>query len=196
MKTMPNQETNPITVPSVEQVEGEIQKIKHKKLFRQTLISTIATLIVVAAIAVLLATLFFPFIQVSGSSMEPTLKDGDILVLSSSSKCSYGDLCCISWQNKLLLKRIIAVSGDTVNIDGDGNVYVNDKRLDEPYVIEKSLGICEMEFPYQVPDNKFFILGDNRATSVDSRNAAIGCVGEDQIVGYVLFKIWPLGQKD
>ena len=184
-----------VTVPSVKQVEGEMEKIRHKKLFRKTLLSTFATLVVVAAIAVLISTLLLPVIQVSGSSMEPNLRDGDILVLTKSQSADYSDLCCVSWQNKLLLKRIIGMPGDSITIDADGNVYRNNVRIDEPYVIEKSLGNCELTFPFVVPENKYFILGDNRATSVDSRNAAIGCVGQDQIVGRVLFKIWPLGDR-
>lgn len=186
-----NQPREAVSVPSVEQVENELNNIRYKKLFKKTLASTAATLIVVAAIAVLISTIFLPVIQVSGSSMEPTLNDGDILVLFKSEHCNYGDLCCISWQNKLLLKRIIAMPGDIVSMDADGNVYINDKLLDEPYLSEKSLGICEIEFPYEVPDNQLFILGDSRETSVDSRSTSIGCVGKDQIVGRVLFKAWP-----
>ncbi len=184
-------QTQEVSVPSVEQVENELKNIRHKKLFKKTLASTVATLIVVAAIAVLISTIFLPVIQVSGNSMEPTLNNGDILVLFKSNHCDYGDLCCISWQNKLLLKRIIGMPGDHISMDADGNVYINDELLDEPYLTDKSLGICEIEFPYEVPENKLFILGDCREVSVDSRSEAIGCVDMDQIVGRVLFKAWP-----
>lgn len=180
-----------IALPSKEQVESELDKIKYRKKFRSTLFSTVSILVVVAAVAVLVSTIFFPVVQVAGNSMEPTLKNGDILVLLKSEKVSYGDLCCVSWQNKTLLKRVIGLSGDTINIDQDGNVYVNDKLIDEPYVDDKCLGVCEIEFPYQVPDNKVFILGDKRESSVDSRSVAIGCVGTDQIIGHVIFKVWP-----
>ncbi len=176
--------------PSVEQVETEIKNIKYRKKFRSTLLSTISILVVVAAVAVLVSTLFFPVVQVSGSSMEPTLNEGDILVLLKSDDVKYGELCCVSWQNKSLLKRVIGLSGDVIDIDNDGSVFVNGELIDEPYVEKKELGRCDIDFPYQVPDNKIFILGDQRGTSVDSRSSAIGCIGKDQIVGKVLFKVW------
>ena len=180
----------PEFTPSVEQVETELKNINYRKKFKRTMLSTVSILIVVAAAAVLLSTLFFPVVQVAGSSMEPTLKEGDILVLIKSDSVEHGDMCCVSWQNKSLLKRVIGLSGDMVDIDADGNVFVNGKLLDEPYVENKELGRCEIEFPYQVPENKIFILGDKRDTSVDSRSSAIGCIGKDQIVGRVLFKVW------
>ena len=181
-----------VGLPSKEQVENELDKIKFKKKFRNTLASTVSILIVVAAVAVLVSTLFFPVVQVAGNSMEPTLKHGDILLLIKSDKVSYGDLCCVSWQNKTLLKRVIGLSGDTINIDQQGNVFVNDELIDEPYVNDKCLGVCEIDFPYQVPEDKVFRLGDQRESSVDSRSIAIGCVGTDQIIGHVIFKVWPL----
>ena len=181
-----------VGLPSKEQVENELDKIKFKKKFRNTLASTVSILIVVAAVAVLVSTLFFPVVQVAGNSMEPTLKHGDILLLIKSDKVSYGDLCCVSWQNKTLLKRVIGLSGDTINIDQQGNVFVNDELINEPYVNDKCLGVCEIDFPYQVPEDKVFILGDQRESSVDSRSIAIGCVGTDQIIGHVIFKVWPL----
>lgn len=190
MIVMPFKKRVPESMPSVEQVESELKSINYKKKFRKTLLSTVSILIVVAAIAVLMSTLFFPVVQVVGKSMEPTLNEGDILVLVKSDKVTYGDLCCVSWQNKSLLKRVIGLSGDMIEIDGDGNVFINGTLLDEPYVEEKMLGKCELEFPYKVPENKVFILGDQRETSVDSRSNAIGCVGTDQIVGRVLFKVW------
>lgn len=187
---MSSNEKAPVSMPSLQQVEAELENINYKKRFRNTLLSTISILIVVAAVAVLISTLFFPVIQVSGNSMEPTLKDGDILVLVKSDKVSYGDLCCVSWQNKTLLKRVIGLPGDIITINQQGDVYVNDELLDEPYVPEKCLGSCDIEFPYEVPDNKLFLLGDQRSISVDSRSSAIGSVGMDQVVGRVLFKVW------
>jgi signal peptidase I len=181
-----------IVLPSREQIESELDKIKYRRRFRNTLFSTVSILIVVAAVAVLVSTIFFPVVQVAGDSMKPTLENGDILVLFKTEKVSYGDLCCVSWQNKTLLKRVIGLSGDKIDIDQQGNVFVNDELLDEPYVENKCLGNCEIEFPYQVPDNKVFILGDQRDSSVDSRSIAIGCVGTDQIIGHVIFKVWPL----
>ena len=152
--------------------------------------STLAVLIVVAAIAVLISVLFLPVIQVSGSSMEPTLCDGDILVLVKTGKFETGELCCFSWQNKLLLKRVIGKEGDYIDIDEYGNVSVNNIPIDEPYVTDKSLGICDITFPYQVPEGTIFVLGDKRDKSVDSRSTTIGCISKDQIIGKVLFKVW------
>ncbi|MBO4877199.1 MAG: signal peptidase I [Ruminococcus sp.] len=185
-----NQE--PVVVPSVEQVESELEKIRYRKRFVRTLLNTLAVLIVVAAAAVLVSTLFMPVIQVSGDSMSPTLNHGDILVTINTDNIKQGDLCCVSWQNKMLLKRVIGLPGDEITIEKDGSVYVNSELLDEPYVIKKSMGQCDITFPYEVPDNRIFILGDNRELSVDSRNADIGSIDKDQIIGKVMFRIWPL----
>ncbi len=178
------------SLPTAEQVKNERSRIRYNQRFLKTFRSTLSILIVVAAIAVLVSTLFLPVIQVSGDSMEPTLYDGDILLLFKTNNYTSGQLCCISWQNKLLLKRIIGQPGDYIDIDAEGNVYVNDLLLDEPYVTGKSLGECDLTFPYQVPDGKLFVLGDHRDTSIDSRSSTIGCVENEQIVGQVLFKIW------
>ncbi|MBR3045150.1 MAG: signal peptidase I [Oscillospiraceae bacterium] len=179
-----------VEIPSPEQVEAELEKIRYRRRFGRTLLQTAAVLVVVAAAAVLISTIFMPVIQVSGGSMSPTLNDGDVLVTLNTKRISYGDLCCVSWQNKMLLKRVIGLSGDTVSIAEDGSVTVNGVLLDEPYVIEKSLGQCDITFPYVVPEDKIFLLGDNRLLSADSRSADIGCIGHDQIIGKVLFRIW------
>ncbi len=182
----------PVSLPSIDQVEAEMSKIKYKSRFLKTLLSTISVLVVVAAAAVLLSTLLFPVVQVSGDSMVPTFASGDILVLVKTKDINYGDLCCASWQNKTLLKRVIGMPGDSIDIDSEGNVYVNDELLDEPYVKEKSIGKCELELPCQVPEDKYFLLGDQRENSSDSRNPDVGCIAEDQVIGKVLFKVWPL----
>lgn len=144
--------------------------------------------------AVLTATMFLPVLQVSGSSMEPTLSDEDIIVLVKSNHLETGDLVGFYYQNKLLLKRVVAGPGDIVDIDEDGNVYVNDALLDEPYVTEKSLGESDLDYPVQVPEGRYFVMGDNRATSIDSRSSAIGYIEADQIVGRVILRVWPLNQ--
>lgn len=182
-----------VELPSMEQIATERKSLKHKKEYRRAMTSTVYVLVVVAAIAVLLATLFFPVLQVSGDSMTPTLDDGDILILLKSGSFERGDLVGFYHSNKLLLKRIIGLPGDYVEVDNKGNVYVNDILIDEPYVTDKSLGECDIAFPYQVPENRFFVLGDHRETSIDSRSTIVGCIEKDQIVGKVFLRIWPLG---
>lgn len=179
-----------LIAPTEREVDAERKRLRHRILFWKTLVSTISVLIVTAAIAVLLSVLFFPVIQVSGDSMEPTLSNGDVLVLNKPREFETGQLCCISWQNKLLIKRVIGLPGDYVNIDSDGKVYVNNKPIEEPYVIDHGTGTGDIEFPIQVPDGKYFVLGDRRDTSVDSRNSEIGCVEKQQILGRVWFRIW------
>ncbi len=181
-------------IPSVEEVEAEKERLDYQKRFRRTLRSTIYILIVVAAVSVLLATLFFPVLRVSGSSMEPTLEDQDIIFLINRGNFDTGDLIGFYYQNELLLKRVIAGPGDWVDIDAEGNVSVNGEALEEPYVTNKALGETDRTYPYQVPDERYFVMGDNRTTSIDSRSTTIGCIESDQIVGRVFFRVWPLRQ--
>ena len=181
-----------LVLPTEEDVLSERKRLKYRRRFIVTLRTTVYALIVVAAVAVLLATLFLPVLQVSGTSMEPTLQDNDIILLIKTDNLSTGDLIGFYYQNKLLLKRVIGVAGDVIDIDEEGNVTVNGELLDEPYVTNKSLGECDITLPYQVPENRVFVMGDNRATSIDSRSSAIGCIEEDQIVGKVLIRIYPL----
>ena len=190
---MDEENSDPGMRPLPAEVAGERKRLRQRARLRRKLLTTLGILTVVAAAAVLLSTFLFPVIQVTGDSMEPTLTDGDVLVLLNTNSYKGGQLCCVAWQNKLLIKRVIALSGDQVDIDQSGNVTVNGQALDEPYVTEKSLGECDIEFPYQVPEGKVFVMGDRRASSIDSRSSAIGCVGDDQIVGRVLFKVWPIG---
>ena len=181
-------------LPTTEQLDSELQRVKYKRRYRSVLRSTIYILITVAAIAVLVATLWLPVLQIYGSSMTPTLQDGEILFTVKTSDFGQGDILAFYYNNKILVKRVICGPGDWVDIDPDGTVYVNGKALEEPYLEEKAFGDTDIELPYQVPDGKIFVMGDHRSTSVDSRNTAVGCVAQEQIVGKIIFRVWPLNR--
>ena len=176
----------------IKALRQELRRVKYNSKFAGTLFNTVGTLLVVAAIAVLVANLWLPILQVTGTSMSPTLEEGQILMASKGNTFKTGDVIAFYLNNKILVKRVIAMPGDWVNISDDGTVYVNDIALDEPYLKEKSLGDCNIDLPYQVPESKIFVMGDNRSVSLDSRNTAIGCISEEQVVGKVTLGLWPL----
>lgn len=178
--------------PSVESMQAELKRIRYRKKYVTVIKSTLYTLVTVSALAVLVAMLWLPVLQIHGSSMTPTVNDQEIIVSVKGSEFVHGDVVAFYYNNKILVKRVVALPGDWVDIDKDGNVFVNGVLLDEPYVSEKAFGECNIPFPYQVPAAKYFVLGDHRSVSVDSRNTAVGCVGEEQIVGRIAFRIWPL----
>lgn len=184
----------PKEMPTVQEVEQELKRVRYRKRYHMVLRSTIYTLITVAAVAVLVATLWLPVLQIYGSSMTPTLTDGQVVFTMKTSKLEPGDIVAFYYNNKILVKRVIAEPGDWVDIDEGGTVYVNETELSEPYLVERALGDPDIELPYQVPDGKIFVLGDHRSTSVDSRHAAVGCVAEEQIVGKIIYCIWPLNR--
>ena len=184
--------TKETSLPTAEQLDMERRRLRYKRRYNRTLRSTVAILIVVAALAVLAATLWMPVLRVYGSSMAPTLHNGEILVSVKTEDFSSGDIIAFYQGNKLLIKRYIAGPSDYVNVDEDGAVSVNGTRLDEPYLAEKAYGEADIEFPYQVPDQRYFVMGDNRSVSIDSRSSIVGCIAGDQIVGKVVFRVWPL----
>ena len=191
---MKRNKNKPVDLPTTEQIEQERSRLRYQRRYSRTLKSTVAILIVVAAAAILVATLWMPVLRIYGTSMVPTLEDGQIVVSVKSSSFEPGDIVAFYHGNKLLIKRFIAGPADWVDIDADGNVSVNGTVLDEPYIAEKAYGETNITLPYQVPDNRYFLMGDNRDVSVDSRNTAVGCVSDEQIVGKVVFRIWPLSQ--
>lgn len=185
----------PITLadmPTLEQLEKELNRERFRSRYGDAVRSTIYALITVAAAAVLVATLLLPVLQIYGSSMAPTLEEGEIVVSVKGTDLEQGDVIAFYYNNKILVKRLIGKSGDWIDMDDDGSVSVNGKSLEEPYLMEKSFGECDIIFPYQVPDGRYFVMGDHRSTSVDSRSKAIGCISEEQIVGEIVFRVWPL----
>lgn len=183
-----------VSVPSLTEIQSERKRIRRKDYYKQALRGTVSVLVVVAAVAVLIATLFLPILQISGDSMSPTLEHNEIAVLLKTKKFERGDLIGFYYQGKILLKRVIALPEDEVAIDAEGNVYVNGELLDEPYITEKVLGDCDLEFPYTVPGTSYFVMGDRRSNSVDSRNSAVGAIPREDIIGKVFIRVWPLSR--
>ena len=180
------------TTPDVGELKTELQKARQRSLFFRVLRNTVFSLVVVAAVAVIVATLILPIMQISGTSMSNTLQDQDIVVAVRGSDCQTGDVIAFYYNNKILVKRVIANAGQWVDIDKNGNVYVDGVLLDEPYVMDKALGDCNIKLPYQVPEGRIFVMGDHRSVSIDSRNTALGCVSDEQLVGRLFMRVWPL----
>ena len=181
-------------VPTISQLEEELSREKHRKRYNSVLRSTLFTLVVVAAVSVLVATLWLPALQIYGKSMEPCLNEGEIVISVKDKEFETGDIIAFYYNNKILVKRVIGQPGQWISIDENGTVSLDNEVLYEPYIKDKSLGQCDIEFPYQVPDGRYFVLGDFRSTSVDSRSSMMGCVAEEQIVGKIVFRVWPLSE--
>ena len=183
-----------LSLPTVEQLEAEYKRESYRRQYRKMLRSTVSALIVVAAVAVLVSNLFLPVLKIYGSSMTPTLKDGNIVIAQKSGSFARGDIIAFYYNNKILVKRVIGLPGEWIEIGDDGSVHIDGLPLEEPYLEEKALGECSIAFPYQVPEGRYFVMGDHRSVSSDSRNSDVGCVSEEDIVGTLVFRLWPLDE--
>ena len=179
-------------LPSMDQVATERKRYRWQSAYWKALRGTVSVLTYMAAVAALIATLVIPVLQIEGASMEPTLSSGDIVLLAKTTSFDRGEICGFAWNNKILIKRVIGIPGDWIEIDKDGTVYRNGEKLDEPYAQQIAFGECDLDFPFQVPQEQYFVLGDMRESSIDSRNTLVGCVETDQIIGKIFFRIWPL----
>jgi signal peptidase I len=191
---MTKREFTPEDFPDSAAVRQELKRLRNQKRYGRFIISAVRSLIVGAAAAVLIATLLLPVFRIYGTSMSPTLSEGEIVAALKTSSYKQGDLIAFYYNNKLLVKRVIATSGEWVNIDEEGTVYVNDVRLEEPYLLDKSLESCDIELPYQVPEGRVFVMGDHRSVSLDSRMEEIGCIANDRVAGKLKYVIWPLNR--
>lgn len=178
-------------LPTAEQLSSELKRIKYRKEYRRMLSSTVSSLLVVAAVAVLISMLFLPVLRVTGTSMTPTFMNDELVICNKRGNFKSGDVVAFYFNNKILLKRVIGTAGDVIDIKDDGTVYLNGEVLDEPYINEKAFGECDIKLPYQVPDNRIFVMGDHRSTSVDSRSTTVGCIADEYIIGKVILRIWP-----
>lgn len=191
---MSDEKRKVLDIPSAEQLKRELERVRYIKNFRRTMLSTVSSLTVVAAVAVIVSVLFLPVLRVTGTSMTPTMMNDELIICSKRSDFKSGDIVAFYLNNKILLKRVIGVAGDVIDIDGEGNVFVNGRELDEPYLNEKAKGECDIELPYQVPENRVFVMGDHRAVSIDSRSTSVGCIADEYIIGRVIFRLYPFGR--
>ncbi len=179
-------------VPSVRQLEEELKREKYRGRYKRLLRGTVSTVLVVIAAAVLISNLLLPILRIYGSSMSPTLVNGNIVTALRGGSYERGDIVAFYYNDKILVKRIVGLPGEVIDIDEDGSVSVDGEPLDEPYLDEKALGECDIELPYQVPEGRYFVMGDNRSVSSDSRSSQVGCVAEEQVIGKLIFRLWPL----
>ena len=192
--TMAIKEKASPVLPTVQQLEAELKREKYRGRYWKMLRGTVAVLVVVAATAVLISNLLLPILRIYGSSMTPTLVNGDLVAAVRNGTYQRGDIIAFYYNNKILVKRVIGMPGEWVDMDESGNVTIDGEPLEEPYLTEKALGECDIELPYQVPEGRYFVMGDHRSVSSDSRSSQVGCVSEEQIVGKLLFRLWPLDE--
>lgn len=181
-----------IDIPTAEQLSAELERIRYRNNYGKMLYSTVSSLVVIAAAAVIISLLVLPVFRVTGESMTPTMNNNDLLICGRQSNFESGDIVAFYFNNKVLLKRVIGIAGDVIDISEDGTVYVNGEAIDEPYISEKAFGECDIKLPYQVPDNRIFVMGDHRSVSVDSRSASVGCIADEYVIGKVVLRLWPL----
>lgn len=191
---MEKKDKAPPVLPTVQQLEAELKREKYRGRYWKMLRGTVAVLVVVAAAAVLISNLLLPILRIYGSSMTPTLVNGNIVAAVRNGTYQRGDIIAFYYNNKILVKRVIGMPGEWVDMDDSGNVTIDGEPLEEPYLTEKALGECDIELPYQVPEGRYFVIGDHRSVSSDSRSSQVGCVSEEQIVGKLLFRLWPLDE--
>lgn len=177
--------------PTLDQIKKELVRRDRMSRYTNALKITLVALVFVISISVLLAVLWIPVLRVTGTSMTPHLEEGDIVIIRKTSNFKTGNIIAFYYNNKILLKRVIAGVGDVVDMDKDGNVYVNNSKIDEPYAVDKGKGKCDIEFPYQIPEDSWFVLGDHRSTSIDSRSDEIGCIKQEDVIGKLFFRIYP-----
>lgn len=178
-------------IPTAKQFEAEMKRLKYKRNMRRSVISTVSALLVAASLAVIISTMLLPVLRVTGTSMSPTLNNDEYVICSKLSNIKQGDIVAFYYNNKVLLKRVIGTSGDVIKIDEEGNVSVGNETLDEPYISEKAPGECDIDMPYQVPENRLFVMGDHRAVSIDSRSTTVGCIADENVIGKVILRIYP-----
>ena len=183
---------NGLVLPSLDQLEMELEREIYRQKYRRMVRSTLGMLTVAAAAAVLIATLLLPVLRIYGASMEPVLMDGDVVVAVSGDNWNRGDVIAFYYNNEILVKRIIGLPGEWIDMEEDGTVLVNGEALSEPYLSERALGVCDLELPYQVPEGEYFVMGDHRSVSVDSRSAALGGIAQERIIGKLFLRVWPL----
>ena len=191
---MEKKDKAPPVLPTVQQLEAELKREKYRGRYWKMLRGTVAVLVVVAATAVLISNLLLPILRIYGSSMTPTLVNGNIVAAVRNGTYQRGDIIAFYYNNKILVKRVIGMPGEWVDMDDSGNVTIDGEPLEEPYLTEKALGECDIELPYQVLEGRYFVMGDHRSVSSDSRSSQVGCVSEEQIVGKLLFRLWPLDE--